>query len=83
MSHIASVFELAAAYDFGLVKNRPFIDGNKRIALAVMAIFLELNGFSLNAPEPEAVVLIEQLAAGNLSEPELAKWISDSSISHI
>lgn len=73
------IFELAAAYGFGLAKNHPFVDGNKRAALAVAAIFLELNGFSLVAPEPEAVIVIEQLATGDLSESELAKWIGDSS----
>lgn len=75
----STIFELAAAYGFGLAKNHPFVDGNKRAALAVAAIFLELNGFSLVAPEPEAVIVIEQLATGDLSESELAKWIGDSS----
>jgi death on curing protein len=75
----ATVFDLAAAYGYGLAKNHPFVDGNKRAALAVAAIFLEINGFTLDAPEPEAVVAIEQLAAGDLSEIELAKWLGDSS----
>ena len=75
----STVFELAAAYGFGLAKNHPFVDGNKRAALTIAAIFLELNGFSLNAPEPEAVIVIEQLATGNLSEPDLAKWLKESS----
>ncbi len=76
----ATVFDLAAAYGFGLAKNHPFVDGNKRAALAVSAIFLEMNGFSLDAPEPETVVVIERLAAGDLSELALAKWLSDSSV---
>jgi len=63
-----------------LAKNHPFVDGNKRAALAVAAIFLEMNGFSLDAPEPETVVVIERLAAGDLSEPALANWLSDSSV---
>ncbi len=78
----STIFELAAAYGFGLAKNHPFVDGNKRAALAIAAIFLELNGISLDAPEPEAVIVIEQLAAGDLSEIELSKWLSDSSISN-
>lgn len=76
----STIFDLAAAYGYGLAKNHPFVDGNKRAALAVAAIFLEMNGFSLNAPEPETVVVIEKLAAGELSEPALAQWLCDSSV---
>jgi death-on-curing protein len=77
----ATIFELAASYGYGLAKNHPFIDGNKRIVLAIMGIFLEINNHSLAAPEPEAVIIIEQLAAGNLSESELTQWLRDSSYS--
>lgn len=76
----STLFDLAAAYGFGLAKNHPFIDGNIRAALAIAALFLELNGFSLDAPEPEAVVMIENLAASNLSESEFALWLRDSAI---
>jgi death-on-curing protein len=75
----STVFDLAAAYSFGLVKNHPFIDGNKRVALAIAAIFLELNGFSLDAPETEAVIFIEQLAVSHFTESDLAKWLGNSS----
>jgi death-on-curing protein len=75
-----SIFELAASYSYGLARNHPFIDGNKRISLTVAAVFLELNGYSLNATEAEAVLMFQRLAAGILSEPELADWIRDSSI---
>lgn len=75
-----TLFELSAAYSFGIARNHPFIDGNKRVALAVGAIFLELNGFSLNALEPEAVIMFEQLAAGKVNETELALWFENSSI---
>ncbi len=74
-----SIFELAASYSYGLAKNHPFIDGNKRIALTIAAIFLELNEYSLNAPEAEAVIIFETLAAGNLSENSLATCFQDSS----
>ncbi len=77
----STLFELAAAYAFGLARNHPFVDGSKRIALSVAAIFLELNSFSLDASEPEAVIILEQLAGGNISESNLARWFSDSSIS--
>ena len=75
-----SIFDLAASYSFGLAQNHPFADGNKRIALTVAAVFLELNGFSLDAPEPEAVLMYQQLAAGKITKPELANWMRDSSI---
>lgn len=74
----STLFELAASYSFGIAKNHPFIDGNKRVALAVGAVFLELNGFELDAPEPEAVIMFEQLAAGNIAEAELADWFKKS-----
>lgn len=76
----ASLFDLAASYSFGLAKNHPFIDGNKRVALTVSAVFLEINGYSLNAPEPETVVIYEQLASGNISEDSLSVWFRDCSI---
>ncbi len=76
----STLFELAAAYSFGIAKNHPFIDGNKRVALAVGAVFLELNGFDLDAPEAEAVIMFEQLAAGNIAEAELADWFKKSCV---
>ncbi|MEE4376128.1 MAG: type II toxin-antitoxin system death-on-curing family toxin [Candidatus Competibacteraceae bacterium] len=78
-----SIFELAASYSFGLARNHPFLDGNKRIALTVAAVFLELNSFSLNATEAEAVLMYQQLAAGTINEQELANWMRDSSIPNV
>ncbi|MBT3017312.1 MAG: type II toxin-antitoxin system death-on-curing family toxin [Candidatus Thiodiazotropha sp. (ex Clathrolucina costata)] len=77
-----SIFNLAASYCYGLANNHPFVDGNKRIALTIAALFLELNGYSLTAPEPIAVVIIEELAAGNLSEDDLSTWFGECSISN-
>ncbi len=77
-----TVFELAATDSYGLARNHPFIDGNKRIALTVAAVFLELNGYSLDAPEAETVLIYQQLAAGKLTEVELSQWIRDSSLSN-
>jgi len=68
--------ELAAAYAFGLARNHPFVDGNKRIALAAADVFLQLNGFELICSEPDAVVTFLALAAGELEEVELADWIT-------
>ncbi len=75
----SSLFELAASYSFGLAKNHPFIDGNKRISFTVAAIFLELNGFSFDAPEAEVVLFYENLASGNIIEKELTNWFSQYS----
>jgi death-on-curing protein len=75
-----SIFQLAAAYSYGLARNHPFADGNKRIALTVAAVFLEINGHSLNAPEAEAVLMHQQLADGTLTEEVLAEWIRGWSV---
>jgi death-on-curing protein len=68
---------LAASYAFGIARNRPFVDGNKRTALVVCETFLVDNGYSLEATDAELVVLFEALAAGELSEDELAGWLRD------
>ena len=65
---------LAAAYAFGIARGSPFVDGNKRTAAVVSETFLALNGFSLDATDPELVVAFVALAAGELSEEELADW---------
>ncbi len=70
-----SLEQLAASYAFGLTRNHPFVDGNKRVALAAIDVFLQLNGKELIAPEPEAVVVIRELAAGEIDEAALAAWI--------
>ena len=71
--------ELAAAYGFGLCRNHPSLDGNKRIALAIVDVFLQLNGQELVASEEDAVVTIRDLAAGAIGEEQLAKWIGENS----
>ncbi len=67
--------ELAAAYAFGLAKNHPFNDANKRTALIAMRLFLKLNGYDLSAPPEEKYRMIIQVAASDVSEEELAQWI--------
>jgi len=69
-----SMFELAASYSFGLARNHPFIDGNKRVAFTTGVLFLELNGYILKASEPEAVIIFESLADSKIDETELAQW---------
>ena len=69
---------LAAAYAFGIAKNHPFVDGNKRAAFAAIIVFLGLNGIDFLAPEAEASAIILSLAAGEVSEESLARWIKDN-----
>ena len=66
--------ELAAAYAYGIARNHPFIDGNKRTAAVISETFLVMNGFSLETSDAELVVAFFALAAGELSEDELADW---------
>ena len=68
---------LAAAYAFGLARNHAFIDGNKRIAFVAMMAFLRLNGVRF-APDPaQATAIVLALAAGEVSEESLARWVRD------
>ncbi len=69
-----TLFDLAAALSFGLAKNHPFVDGNKRVALTLGLVFLEINEVEFDAPEAEAAVTFEALAAGEISEDELSEW---------
>lgn len=73
-----SHFALAAAYAKGIVKNHPFLDGNKRAGFVVAALFLETNGWQLDAPEEEAVVQTLALAAGAIGAEEFSAWLEKS-----
>ncbi len=68
---------LAASYAFGITKNHPFLDGNKRTALVVSIAFLNLNGFDFDVEPPETYRKFYDLAQGTLSEEELAAWYRD------
>lgn len=68
---------LAAAYGFGIARNHPFRDGNKRVAFVTMVVFLGLNGLEFSADEAEVVTIIQSLAAGETTEGDLARWIRD------
>ena len=72
----ADLADLAAAYGYGFARNHGFVDGNKRVALMAMYIFLALNGRELNASEPETVNVMIDVAAGSMSEAELGAWVS-------
>jgi death-on-curing protein len=68
---------LAAAYAFGIARNHPFVDGNKRTAAVVSETFLTLNGYALGASDAELVVAFLSLAAGELAEDALADWFRE------
>lgn len=68
---------LAAAYGFGLTRSHGYSDGNKRIGFVAMAVFLDLNGYELDAPEPEVVRMMLAVAAGESSEADLAAWVRE------
>jgi death-on-curing protein len=74
-----SLFVLAAAYAFGLAKNYPFGDGNKRIAYLAIRSFLHRNGHSFEPDEAEAAEIMVNLVTGAVSEDELAAWIEANS----
>lgn len=76
----SSIFELAAACGVGIARNHPFVDGNKRIALAVVYVFLEMNGYRLEAPEVDAVEAMLAIAAREWTEKELSAWLKKNSV---
>lgn len=75
----ANLLSFAAAYGFGLVRNHPFRDGNKRIGFLAMVTFLRLNGVTFAPPPEEVVSTMVDLAGGKLSEAELEEWICNHS----
>ncbi len=75
-----SIFQMAASYAHGIVKNHPFLDGNKRAGFIAAALFIETNGFRFQAPEEEAVLETLSLAAGETSEEAYAAWLERTSV---
>ena len=69
------VHDLAAAYGYGIARNHPFIDGNKRTAFVAVELFPRLNGFNLTATDVDCVITMLALAAGELSEEAFARWL--------
>jgi len=74
-----TVSELAAAYAWGLLRNHPFTDGNKRIALATMIVFLDLNGWELTCSDAEETAMVLRAAAGEITEAAWARWVVGNS----
>jgi death-on-curing protein len=73
-----SVPSLSAAYAWGLLRNHPFVDGNKRTALAAMVVFLELNGWELGCSEAEETAMVLRAAAGEITERAWTEWVRRS-----
>jgi death-on-curing protein len=67
--------DLAAAYAFGVVRNHPFVDGNKRTAFVAAELFLELNGHTLQSDDEDCVLTMLKLASGDMPEADFAAWI--------
>jgi death on curing protein len=76
------LFELAAAYATGIIKNHPFLDGNKRAGFMAAALFLEVNDLEFSAPEEEVVLQTLALAAGEIREKDYAAWLKASCKPH-
>ena len=75
----SSLPRLAASYAFGISRNHPFLDGNKRTSLVVAELFLDLNGLDLTASDEACITTFLRLAAGELGEDDLAGWIEANS----
>jgi death-on-curing protein len=76
---VPTLYRLAAAYAFGIARNHPFVDGNKRTALVVAIAFLERNGVAFAASQQEAYLTFYDLAAGKVTEEELTAWFEKNS----
>ena len=75
-----TIFDLAAAYGYGIANNHPFIDGNKRTSYVVMRTFLKLNGYDIQASAIEKYQTWMNLANSQINEAQLAHWIQEKSI---
>ena len=69
--------DIAACYGFGLARNHPFVDGNKRAAFLAVGLFLHLNGWRLRATQADATLTVLALAAGEITESEFATWLRE------
>jgi death on curing protein len=69
---------LAAAYAFGIARNHPFVDGNKRAAFGSMIVFLGLNEIDLDVPPEDATAIVLEVAAGEIDEDGLTRWLRDN-----
>ena len=72
--------EFAASYGYGIARNHPFVDGNKRTAFVACELFLDLNGWELTANDVDCVLMMLDVAAGEISEAEFAAWVRQNSV---
>jgi len=77
-AEISDVVEMAALYTAGIVRNHPFVDGNKRTGFVIGVLFLELHGFDFKASEAHATQAVMALAAGSLDEPAYTAWLREN-----
>ena len=77
----ASIYELAAAYGYGLARNHPFVDGNKRVALLAIRAFLFRNDYVFTPDQVKTVTMLEGVAAGTVDQDMLAAWVRDNTTS--
>lgn len=75
----ATIYDLAASLGWGMAKNHPFVDGNKRTAFVIMAVFLQINGIILIASEVDVVNIMLAVAAAEISEEQLSHWLHNNS----
>lgn len=76
------VADLAAAYGYGIARNHPFVDGNKRTAFVAVELFLVLNDFALNAADVDCVLTMLALAAGEIDEANFTRWLREHSVGY-
>jgi death-on-curing protein len=72
--------DLAASYGFGIAKNHPFLDGNKRTAFVSIELFLMLNGYKLAAKDSDCILTMLAVAGGDMNEADFAAWIRNNSV---
>lgn len=72
-----TIFDLAAAYGYGIAKNHPFVDGNKRVAWVATRTFLRINGMDIDASREDKYLTMYGVASGDVSEGEFAQWLAD------
>lgn len=75
-----TIIKMAAAYGYHLCNNHPFIDGNKRITLVAMDVFLQRNGYEIVASEKETYLIMIALSSGELTKDELACWLMNNTL---
>jgi death-on-curing protein len=74
-----TIFEIAASYGYGIIKNHPFVDGNKRTGIVATGVFLMINGWNIEVPEPELVLTTVSVADGSLEEKAFSLWLKENS----